>query len=377
MAQNPFPELVKKYMTRTGLTDTTLSEKLRVKRETVYRWRTGGIKSPQCERMMECAKIFQLNPLETYEFLTAAGCPNPGAYPTTLIQSPPAKGPFSAQNGLVPVPLVPASITRPISHPAQFFGHQILLEQRIFKAWQQIPLEHVVITGPKQSGKSSLLNYVKMIHQYDEPALRQGQKTPNFSKNYSWVLIDFENVQFHRPENLLRFLLKELGFSYHENNDLIDLTERLNEQLQQPTVILMDNIESGLCSPELDDRFWGYLRYLGNHANGQVGFGVASRYPLVELEKLADEQRKPSPLANVFSEIELGPLKEEEARELLSYVSILPAEEEWILQHSQGWPLLLQALCQIRLDYEGRPDWQTVGLEKIKYYGYLWQTTTK
>jgi len=119
------------------------------------------------------------------------------------------------------------------------------------------------------------------------------------------------------------------------------------------------------------------LRYLGNHADGQVGFGVASRYPLVELEKLAEEQRKPSPLANVFSEIELGPLKEEEARELLSYVSILPAEEEWILQHSQGWPMLLQALCQIRLDYEGHPDWQTVGLEKIKYYDYLWQTTTK
>ncbi|MEN8217660.1 MAG: hypothetical protein ABFS56_15080 [Pseudomonadota bacterium] len=150
-------------------------------------------------------------------------------------------------------------------------------------------------------------------------------------------------------------------------NDWLDFTDVLDAQLQ-PTVILMDRIEIGLQSPGLDEEFWSNMRYLSQHcAGGRVGFCVASRYPLAELEKLAEEVGKPSPFCNVFSEFKLGALTEDEARTLLGAVSepFSQDDTDWILEQSQCWPVLLQMLCKVR--QSGGEDWRTVGLEEIEH----------
>jgi len=261
-------------------------------------------------------------------------------------------------------PLVPATTMRPIIHPAQFFGREDQLEI-IFAAWKRVPLEHVIAVGLKRSGKTSLLNYLRFIH--NKKKLRDRQRHDWIKQEYNWVFVDFENVRMRRPESFLRYVLKELQLPNDKSDDWTELAEILEDNIEKPTVILRDNIEIGLQLPDLDEQFWGHMRYLGNHVS-ELGFCVTSRHSLDELEKLAEELDKPSPLINVFGDIKLGPLTEAEARELLGCTSLSKADAEWIIENSQRWPVLLQELCRIRLESEEGEDWKKEGLEKIERY---------
>ncbi len=357
-----FAELLTRYMQRTGISNATLAHKVGVRRETIWHWKEEGRRpsSKNYDAVRKCAEILRLTPDERKAFLEAVGCPDSESQNDNVnLKSDENERPLER-------PLVPATTTRPISDPKQFFGREAILE-RLFNAWGHIPLEHAVITGPESSGKTSLLNYVKTIHDCRESMLREGQRYDWLKQKYLWIFVDFENVQLHRPENFLRYVLKELKSPCNSSNDWIDLAEILNDSVTIPTVILMDNIESGLKSPELDERFWEYIRHLGNHIY-ELGFCVASRRPLNELEEWAEQLGKASPTANIFGEIELGPLTEAEARDLLSYASLSEADTEWILEKSQGWPLLLQMLCQIRGDSEEGEEWKKVALAKIERY---------
>jgi transcriptional regulator with XRE-family HTH domain/energy-coupling factor transporter ATP-binding protein EcfA2 len=395
MAQNQFANLMKKYMHRAGMTDTTFGERMGVKRETVYRWRTGGIKSPTCDKVRKCAKILGLNPMEQHEFLTAANCPNPNAEPLQAFQKADAlnnvekpddiKSPFPEikKTQVKKAPIIqdePANrlflpvTTRPIIHPAQFFGRETILE-RIFSAWQQIPLEHVVITGPRQSGKTSLLNYIKSIHESDKKTLREGQRYDWLPQKFNWVFVDFENVRMQRLDLLLSYISNELELEIPEG-DFFEFTMKLEDELKKPTVIIMDNVESGFKSPELDDGFWNNIRHLGSHVE-ELGYCATSRYSPSELDDFAAEHHLTSPFSNVFGEIELGPFTENEAQEFLNhYAQSLPSDDskwiedsEWILENSKCWPVLLQMLCKIRLDFGN--GWKTEGLKKLERYDEL------
>jgi len=50
----------------------------------------------------------------------------------------------------------------PITHPRHFFGRTREL-RRLFGLWQQAPLQNAAIIGPRRSGKTSLLNYLRTI----------------------------------------------------------------------------------------------------------------------------------------------------------------------------------------------------------------------
>jgi len=134
---------------------------------------------------------------------------------------------------------------------------------------------------------------------------------------------------------------------------------------------MMDNIESGIQSSELDDAFWNNMRYLGSHVE-KLGFCVASRYSCTQLEELAIAQDKSSPIYNVFDEVKLGPLTEKEGRTFLQRTSLPKKDAGWILQQSHYWPVLLQELYKTQLESDDRHDWKKVGLEKTKRYQYLW-----
>ncbi|MDM8564333.1 AAA family ATPase [Candidatus Halobeggiatoa sp. HSG11] len=250
-------------------------------------------------------------------------------------------------------------ITGPITHPKQFFGREDILE-RIFSNWQELPLEHVAITGPEGSGKTSLLNYLRLIHNCND--LRKEQRNNWLEQKYNFMSVDFENIAVHSLEGFLRYVLKELNL--HSNTkDLDDLTETLNNSLNRPTIILMDNIEFGLEISELDKRFWQYIRYLGNK-NSNLGFCITSNIPIEDLNKWAEEIGKTSPAFNIYEDIKLEPLTENEAQEFLNYVPFSQSDKEWILEKGQRWPALLQIFCKVRFDY--KDDWKEIGLKQIK-----------
>jgi transcriptional regulator with XRE-family HTH domain len=368
--QNEFANLVVKYMKRERFTDSTLANRLRVKRETIFRWRKGGIRSPKYDTVIECADAFNLNPVERNEFFTSAGWPDPKA---KLVLDTPSQDEYLVDNTQdeevrdepsvqmeereednTNAPLLPIT-TRPIRDPRQFYGRKALLA-KILGAWRTMPLEHVAIYGPKRSGKTSLLYYMM-------------QKAGRLKQKYDWVFVDFDNVRMQQQERLLQYILGELKLDTSDC-DLINFTMRIEDDLKKPAVIVMDNIKSGLQAPELDNAFWNNMRYLGNHVE-KLGFCVASRY---SLPQLAEETGKESPISNVFEEVVLGPLSEDEARTFLQNSSLPKKDASWILQQSQCWPVLLQELCKAQLDKKASGDWQKIGLAKVERYQYLWQS---
>ncbi|RKZ42007.1 MAG: hypothetical protein DRQ49_03390 [Gammaproteobacteria bacterium] len=349
-------------MKRERFTDSTLAHRLHVKRETIFRWRKGGIRSPKYDTIIECADAFNLNPVERNEFFTSSGWPDPKAKLILDSQQEYVTDDNAAsfevheesqddENS----PLTPIT-TRPISNPRQFFGRRALVD-RIFSVWKKIPLEHVAIVGPKRSGKTSLLNYMM-------------QNTTQFKQKYDWVFVDFDNVRMQQLDTLLPYILDELKLDTSDC-DLINFTTKLEDDLKKPAVIMMDNIESGIQSSELDDAFWNNMRYLGSHVE-KLGFCVASRYSCTQLEELAIAQDKSSPIYNVFDEVKLGPLTEKEGRTFLQRTSLPKKDAGWILQQSHYWPVLLQELYKTQLESDDRHDWKKVGLEKTKRYQYLW-----
>ena len=73
----------------------------------------------------------------------------------------------------------------------------------------------------------------------------------------------------------------------------------------------------------------------------------------------------------------LGPLTSDEARALIAVSPrpFAPDDSDWILAQSQGWPVLVQLLCQTRLaaleeELSGE-GWKTEGLAQIERYRYL------
>jgi hypothetical protein len=346
-----FALLLDKYINSRRINMNKLAKAIGVTLPAIKCWRDGKVLKPDCSKVERCAEVFKLCGTEREKFLAAAGC-------FVLPLNTKTKKPSN-------ISIAPIPTSRPIIYPIQFFGRKVILK-KIFSNWQNSPLEHIAITGPKRSGKTSLLHYLKSIHSHTAKTLRENQRYKWFKQKYNWVFVDFDAI--HCPANFLHYVLKELNFGYENTEDVFDLTERLRHNIKKPTVILMDNIKSGLQSSELDEEFWRYIRYLGNNIE-QLGFCIAANDSLADLEDYAAKLGKSSPTENIFSAIELGPFTKEEAYELLCHTQLVQTDIEWIIEKSCGWPVLLQMLCKIKLD--GEYHWKEIGLRNIQRYEYL------
>lgn len=266
----------------------------------------------------------------------------------------------------------------PITNPRCFFGREKELK-RLFNLIKRLPLQNAAIIGKRRSGKTSLLQYLTNITTTPTEQLRPGQISGwlTHPENYRWVFIDFQDSRLQNREGLLRYILESLKMNVPSPCDLDRFMDVVSNNLHQPTVILLDEIGVGLqrC-PELDDGFWESLRSLAtNQTNGNLGFILAAPESPIEL---ATSTGHSSPFFNIFGyTTTLGPMTEGEARELIGSSPIPFADEdvEWILNHSECWPLLLQILCRERLfsleEGETEDNWREAGLEQLKPFTHF------
>jgi hypothetical protein len=270
----------------------------------------------------------------------------------------------------------------PIMHPRGFFGREREI-RRIFGLLKQPPLQNAAIIGPRRSGKTSLLQYLKNITVTPPTQLRPGQRRDWLPRpeRYRWVFVDFQDPRVGTREGLLHHLLTSLGLVVPVPCDLERFLDVMCRNLNLPTVILLDEIGMALQRyPGLDDAFWEGLRSLaGCQAGGNLAFILASHTSPIEL---AHDSGHSSPFFNIFGyTTTLGPLTETEACALIASSPIpFPAEDfAWILERSGHWPLLLQLLCRERLvtleDGETGAGWQTEGLRQIVTFRHLLEAT--
>lgn len=266
----------------------------------------------------------------------------------------------------------------PIIHPRRFFGREKEIK-RILGLLRQPPLQNAAIIGPRRSGKTSLLQYLKSITTTPPTQLRPGQRydwlpQPEY---YRWVFVDFQDPRTGTQEGLLRHLLTSLDLTIPAPCDLERFLDVMCRNLPFPTVILLDEVGVALQRyPELDDTFWEGLRSLaGCSAGGNLAFILASHTSPFDL---AHDSGHSSPFFNIFGyTTTLGPLTGTEARALIASSPIpFPAEDAaWILDRSRRWPLLLQLLCRERLvaleEGESGVDSRDEGLRQIAPFRHL------
>ncbi|NKQ37309.1 MAG: AAA family ATPase [Chloroflexi bacterium] len=260
----------------------------------------------------------------------------------------------------------------PITHPAPFFGREREVK-RLFNLLRQRPLQNAAIIGPRRSGKTSLLHYLKNITTAPPAQLRPGQQHDWLPQpqTYRWIFVDFQDPRLGDRSGLLRYLLTQMELPAPDPCDLEQFLDIVSDGLTRPTVILFDEIGVALERyPQLDDAFWESLRFLAtNQVQGNLAFILSSPEPP---DRLAQHSGLGSPFFNIFGyAATLGPLQEAEARTLIasSPIPFAPADVEWILQESGRWPFLLQILCRERLlaleEGERGDDWKEDGRLQI------------
>jgi hypothetical protein len=338
-------------------------------------WRKGHVPTDLHdleELTKELVKRGGLNQVECEQFFRSADYPNSKDMLSELfllLNQGPSKQQFPRELSLFVV-------GPPITTPRQFFGRERELKY-IFGLWRRFPLESVAVIGPKRSGKTSLLHYLKDITRTVPAELRLGQRTDWLPQpeRYQWVFIDFQDARMGNRDRLLRHLLASLDMPAPDPCNLDTFLDVVSHYLQTPAVVLMDEIGAGLASPELDEPFWWGLRSLAsNYTGGNLAFLLTSHSPPAQL---AQDHGKPSPFFNIFHALELGPFTDAEARELIgsSPQSFDAVDEAWMMDQSGRWPCLLQILCQTRLTAleEGQTGdaWREEGLRQIAPFRYL------
>ena len=315
------------------------------------------------------------------KFLQSAGHPTPKPLCEELFGSTPNASPNPTRTPKTELPtheqLAPFVVGPPIVHPRQFFGRAVELK-RIFHVWQRYPLQNVAVIGPRRSGKTSLLHYVKNITTTASTQLRANQRTDWLPQpaRFRWAYVDFQDARMCHQERLLRHLLTSLDLPIPNPCDLSNFLDSVIQYLHTPAVIMLDEIGAALAAPELDLPFWWSLRSLStNLTAGNLAFLLASHaLPM----QLAQEQGKPSPFFNIFGHVlRLGPLNKEAADALLASSPKVfdSADRAWILDQSGRWPFLMQILCDACLvaleEGIAGETWREDALAQIEPYRYL------
>jgi hypothetical protein len=198
------------------------------------------------------------------------------------------------------------------------------------------------------------------------------------ANRFRWVHVDFQDSRVASPSGFGRYVLQSLGFPVPEPCNMDGFLTVMNASVIAPTVVAMDEVGVALQRhKKLDIDFWDGLRSLSSGVAGpNLSFLLALHeqpYTLAQHNASAG-----SPFFNLLGyTAELGPLTEDEARQLVnsSPVPVTDDELTWILEASGRWPIILQTLCRERLAAlsEGATgsDWHREAQRQAERWSYL------
>lgn len=240
-------------------------------------------------------------------------------------------------------------VGKPVTDVRLFFGREKEV-RRIFSLLRPPSMQNIAIIGPRRSGKTSLLYFLKSIVSVPRSELRQDQYyswLPNLA-SYKWVYIDFQDPRLGTRNGVIRHVLRGLDLPIPSNCDLDDFLDITSRFVRTPTIVLLDEIGVAIERyPELDNVFWESLRHLCTmEVGGNLSFVLASHN---SPDKIALHKGMSSPFFNIFGySALLGPLTNNEASLFLdnSMINFSEQERKWVMETSQGWPILLNLLCQ-------------------------------
>ena len=215
----------------------------------------------------------------------------------------------------------PFTYGNPISDPRRFFGrgHEIEL---IFSRLRNAEFESSSLVGERRIGKTSLLNYLA-----DRDVRRRYDLLPG---SHMFVYVDLQIMnQEVTPVRLWQRLLRQMGrvcqdSTVHQAIDeirqqetidnfaLADLFDIVDEKYQF-VVFLLDEFEKVTENSNFGTDFFYGLRSLA--IQHHLALVTSSRRELIEL--CHSEAIRSSPFFNIFANINVGLLTEDEARELI------------------------------------------------------------
>ena len=261
----------------------------------------------------------------------------------------------------------PFTYGNPISAPDRFFGRKHEVEQ-VYSRLRNPEFESSSIVGERRIGKTSLLNFIA------HPSMI---KTWGLDpKQYMFICVDLQMMdQTINPSHFWQRVLKEVGEKISDarlktmldearkretidNYVLTDVFDVVDEQRLR-IVLLLDEFENVTTNSNFGTDFFGGLRSLAIHHN--LALVTASRRELVEL--CHSEAVRSSPFFNIFANINLRALIEDEAKELISKslqgtdISFNGGERSHIFHIAGYHPYFLQVACHFLFEaYARRMD---------------------
>ncbi len=240
-----------------------------------------------------------------------------------------------------------------IEDPRYFVGRRAELA-RIFNLCASLPrqAQHVNVTGPRRIGKSSLLKQVQALAPARLPAAVR--------------VVYLDGQRYTTPAAFFQALGRALDLEDNPEAQAIGFLLEARRRDGQGVVLLLDELEA-LLKHRFPDAFFDRLRSWAS--NNLVALVVATRKPVAELVRV---QGLTSPFFNLFGDLlELGPLSEAEAEELLARAAQVgrpfTTEEKtrikaWARQGRGYHPAKLQLMARevFWARAQGRVDWRAV-----------------
>lgn len=253
----------------------------------------------------------------------------------------------------------PYQYKKAIENPDDFFGRKKEIN-RIFALISDAAEPHSIsITGGRKIGKSSLIHFVK-----NEKTKKKYLENPD---EYVFVYLKLGLFLGYGTRRLCEILLRELSNAASEeisslSNNIHETLEKFIETLSmkgKKIVFVLDEFDSMPKIPAFNSELLGYFRGLINRY--PLSFITSSILPINELTRakngLQAEIEIGSPFFNIFYNLNLGYLKEQEALELIEKPSsrqkmkFNQGDKDFIREIAFLHPFFIQMACHHLFDF--------------------------
>ncbi len=224
----------------------------------------------------------------------------------------------------------------PVTDPSRFFGRKNIV-RRIFSRIGAARPQSVAVIGGRQSGKTSLLNYLA-----DKGIREKYLPDPD---RYVFVSVPGVDDATLDATAFLSLLSEQLRVGTRSGESEYNRLQGKVEQLHHSGVHLVcffDDFHFITRNTNFPLEFFSFLRSLANNFNLAY---VTSSY--LELQKLCvAKDIEESPFFNIFTNIALGLMEPDEARALLASLTGWPdADAARVTEWAGAFPYVLQLVA--------------------------------